>query len=156
MCGIDCNCVFNNSYKNNIDMKANELMIGNWVYSSFSELPCKITYLKLHESGYGSVVTTNVDGVKDIESLSPVPLTSDILEKNGHKIIGYSVWDLDCGAEVQWVPETLNSINPRMQYRLVPRQKEFGVQDTLICHIKYVHQLQNALRLCGIEKTIEL
>lgn len=38
MCSIDCNCVFNNPYKNNIDMKANapeKLYLSKTIYSTY-------------------------------------------------------------------------------------------------------------------------
>ena len=31
-----------------------------------------------------------------------------------------------------------------------------GVNDLHICDLKFVHEMQHALRLCGINKTIEL
>ena len=35
MCSIDSNCVFNNPHQNNNNMKANELMIGDWVECTY-------------------------------------------------------------------------------------------------------------------------
>ena len=118
-------------------MEANEIQIGDWVYSTFSKLPCKVTYLKLHESGYASVETTNVVGVKDMASLSPIPLTPEILEKNGFVQDGESWWYQD--------------------FRIVLSTSK-GV--SLVCgrQVKfcYIHQLQHALRLCEIKKEIVL
>ena len=136
-------CEFN---KENKVMKANEIQIGDWVYSTFSKLPCKVMYLKLHESGYASVETTNVVGVKDIASLSPIPLTPEILEKNGFKKYN-ELYRLDV-AEGVFVNADFKSKEPFVSihntcYRATP-----------ICW--YLHQLQHALRLCGIEKEIEL
>ena len=123
-------------------MKANELMIGDWVYSSFtlSKLPCKVTYLKLHESGYGSVETTNVIGVKDIASLSPIPLTPEILEKNG------------------FVKESRECHSKTLQYCVLIDGLWIDVsgENYFEGKLEFVHQLQHALRLCGIEKEIVL
>ena len=118
-------------------MKAREIQIGDWVYSTFSKLPCKVTYLKLHESGYASVETTNVVGVKDIASLSPIPLTPEILEKNGFLNDGVSFWYLD----FRIVLSTSKGVS-----LVCGRQTKFS----------YIHQLQLAFRLCGIEKEIVL
>ena len=47
-------------------MKANELMIGDWVYSTFCDKPCKVVGVEQYESGYANVKVTNVSGAKDI------------------------------------------------------------------------------------------
>lgn len=129
-------------------------MIGDWVYSSFSDIPCKVQLLELRESGCGSVKTTNVEGLKDIASLSPILLTPEILEKNGfEKIIKNSLpeyhikWPLNhdydfvvwTGVDGYWNPVGFGITAG-------------GVQ----ADVDYVHQLQHALKLCGIEKQIEL
>ena len=71
------------------------------------------------------------------EYLEPIPLTPEILEKNGFTRDGESWWYKD--------------------FRIVLFSSN-GV--SLICgrqmRFKYVHELQNALRLCIIEKEIEL
>lgn len=141
-------------------MKANEIQIGDWVYSTFSKLPCKVTYLKLHESGYASVETTNVLGVKDINSLSPIPITAEILEKNG-----FVPKFLDgCLTEYLIYKDIVDGLH-EMYMRIAyfnTEEKEHKLEcfdcRTGGCQIwiKYVHQLQHALRLCGIEKEIEL
>jgi hypothetical protein len=141
-------------------MEINELQIGDWV--EVSGIPRQIKLIddcinhKIIAHGVNNDGRTIAYVGKLTEEVKPIPLTPEILEKNGNGIRGYAVWDLDCGAEVQWVRETLDDINPSMQYRLAPRQKNFGIQETLICHIEYVHQLQHALRLCGIKKEITL
>lgn len=81
------------------------------------------------------------------EDVSPIPLTPEILEKNGFestlapgervcKNNGYEVW-LDNEGGNHWV-----SI----------KKGEFYFEG----YIKSVHELQHALRLCGIEKEIVL
>ena len=121
-------------------MEANEIQIGDWVYSTFSKLPCKVTYLKLHESGYASVETTNVVGVKDIASLSPIPLTPEILEKNG-----FVVESMVCHGKPLQYCELVDGL-----------WIDISEKNYFEGKLEYVHQLQNALRLCGIEKEIVL
>ena len=136
-------------------MEINELQIGDWVYSTFtlSKLPCKVTYLRLHESGYGSVETTNIIGVKDITSLSPILLTPEILEKNGFErapqVSDIEPFDTDEEGNKHY------SYNKTFWGWLQP--------DNIFCipangmgwlYLKYVHQLQHALRLYGISKEI--
>lgn len=118
-------------------MKANELMIGDWVYSTFCDKPCKVVGVEQYESEYANVKVTNVSGVKDINSLTPIPLTPEILEKNGFLNDGVSFWYKD--------------------FRILLSTSK-GV--SLVCGrlkiFEFVHELQHALRLCGIEKEIIL
>jgi hypothetical protein len=142
-------------------MKANELMIGDWVYSSFtlSKLPCKVTYLKLHESGYDSIETTNVIGVKDIASLSPIPLTPEILEKNEFIKQDFDGWEC-----IHPDDSTFSYTDYRILWRIdydnhlfIKKYKGSNTSAALqISGINYVHQLQHAIRLCGIDKEITL
>lgn len=140
-------------------MKANELMLGDWVYGLYPDgsrykPPFRISAVDTYPSNKNPrIVTEGGYGFQE-EHLAPIPITGEILEKNGFKVPGYLVWDLECDAEVQLVPETHDLRNPHMGYRLVVGQKVFGIKDTVICHLKYVHQLQHALKLCGINKEI--
>lgn len=124
-------------------MKIDELTIGDWVYSSFSDIPCKVQYLELLESGYGSVKTSNVDGIKDIASLYPIPLTPEILEKNGFTRYGQVYANLQ-----QWVGKFGDK---RKSLLKNVRTGEWGMNDVWI---NYVHELQHVLKLCGIEKEL--
>lgn len=144
-------------------MKANEIQIGDWVYSTFSKLPCKVTYLKLHESGYASVETTNVVGVKDIESLSPIPITPEILEKNGFEktqIYGEKQDDIFQCFDGEIIIE-VGIYDPNFILIHYRYETPDGINSGELSSIVkvdggkfYLHELQHALLLCGIEKEI--
>ena len=128
-------------------MKANELMIGNWVTGKkWKELPFKITHI--NDSGkyyYGITAEGSRVGPFLIEELQPIPLTSEILEKNGFTRFGtdYILEGERFGLENPSDPRNyLDNYWLRVSIRAV--------------HIEYVHELQHALRLCKIEKEIEL
>ena len=122
-----------------------DLRLGNWVYSSFSETPCKVTEIRLDESGYGVCRVTCVDGYKDVASLSPIPLTKEILEKNGFIRYGTNY------ALVEYNFSLSNPSNPSQYY-----DNYFVLVDRMGVNVKYVHQLQNILRDVGIEKEITI
>lgn len=138
-------------------MKENEiedgkvLMIGDLVVGCIEtdivgeatyKILCKVTDI----NQYGDVICEALkpfpdeldwqDG-DDFSWIEPIPLTAEILEKNGFVQDDESWWYKD--------------------FRIVLSSSK-GV--SLVCgrQIKfcYVHELQHALRLCGIEKTIEL
>ena len=109
-------------------MKANELMIGDKVVVKvLSQLPS--TYV-LH------TWTTN-DYSRDIQ-VKPIPLTPEILEKNGWK-------------ETEYWHEYKDG-NTIIQYSL---SNIWGIINEIeIEHFKceYVHQYQHLLRLCGLDE----
>lgn len=127
-------------------MKAEELMLGDWVLEGG---------LYPHKVG---CLDEQIDGMLP-ECYSPIPLTTEILEKNGFendfyedesvadyikvRNEGYSLhstaheWD---SALITWCNGHVNVVTDFSgEYR-----GEIG----------YVHQLQHALRLCGIDKEI--
>ena len=108
-------------------------------------LVCKV--ISLHQSG--CIVRIKDDTTISVEykSLEPIPITSEILERNGFEesVVneGNYIWRSKL-ERVIWNEEeniTIRSVKC----------------DTLFQgHCYYIHQLQNALRLCGIRKEIEL
>jgi hypothetical protein len=143
-------------------MKANELMIGDWVNitepDKYAGAKCIIMSLQEHkeeDNAYFEVFIRDKIGIlrKDVcnADLIPIPLTPNIIKKNG------------------WIPVdgVCASICRHNGYNLsILYLAKSGVNLTidkggygpnLVCMpIEYVHQLQHALRLCGIEKEIEL
>ena len=144
-------------------MKANELMIGDWVI--FVDEPLKVQHL--YNNGYDDVVAeiveegTNEYGVyeeiKDVPVVycSPIPLTPEILEKNGFKKIDFSHYQINdrtlvLDADGKWDGEvswhwvvTEMSTNSKGQN---------VVLDYYVATLNYAHQLQHALRLCGLNE----
>ena len=145
-------------------MKATELMIGDWVI--FEDEPLKVQHV--YNNGFDDVVaeitedSLNEYGVceeiRDVRSVScsPIPLTPEILGKNGF-------YD----RTPQWYYKIFLSndcfdIAISLVYREIEVSKMYGVGtdceeveyssaivfDNDIC----VHELQHALRLCGLDE----
>lgn len=106
-------------------MRPEELMIGDWILSGNE--PVKV-YCAPYSYGKG-VNLYHVDN-----TYSPIPLTEEILEKNGltkmEAFNGYNLMRLTSGF--------------------------YSVEDHCLIEFKYVHQLQHLLRLIGLEKEIIL
>lgn len=84
----------------------------------------------------------NMGGVSKIQ---PIPLTAEILEKNGFEKdpeSGELIWTDDDVTEIVWVGTILTI------------RGEYANAEFATC--MFVHQLQHALRLCGIEHEITL
>ena len=78
------------------------------------------------------------------EYLEPIPLTAEILEKNGFECRG--AWCLP--------GEDLGLRQDGDSWGLLSYYAEYDA--LAFCHIKYVHELQHALHLCRIEKEITI
>lgn len=135
-------------------MRINELQIGNWVYEGErAQFPMFVTGILKDSDGDGEVYLDfggNEGDVWDvnIEDVRPIPITEELLEKNGlEKHPAY--WNESQNyfklpdkrfalLSVMYGDETL--------YRI----RGMGI------NVKYVHELQNAMRLCGIEWDVKL
>lgn len=117
-------------------MKVGDLMIGDWLlYKSDSlenAFPIQIT----REMFNKELVVWN-------DRFEPIPLTPEILEKNGLANDPYGChfkedeyMALEISVEEEGIYWTIN-------------YNEYG-----ILKLEYVHQLQHALKLCGIDKEI--
>ena len=134
-------------------MKAKELMVGDWVYMK-AHRGFDSQYIKVEtipdsssDTHYGHIgaypISDDMD-FRDIEDshLEPIPITQEILEKNGFEDMGFYS---ECKVG---------------DWRVLCDTKNVAILHREHCNIdtpvEYVHELQHALRLCGIEKEIEL
>jgi len=125
-------------------MKANELMIGDWVSTPKGnyQIDC------IQDNDVVGTTYNNGEGVESlfhINKIEPIPLTPEILKKNRWVYIA---------EDKVFYPENLKGELPWIYYITDGSNEVFRMQD--FCNLQYVHQLQHALRLCLIEKTIEL
>lgn len=121
-------------------MKAEELMIGDWVnyHDDDKIVPKQVSeitnykQLQLNDKNNWIIV-----GEKYCE---PIPLTDEILEKNFPEYErGYTIgwWPNEVGYQIEWSGDADDN-------------------EIILQHVQYVHQLQHILRLVRYEKEIEL
>lgn len=92
------------------------------------------------------------------ENLEPIPLTAEILEKNGFKNVSVITVGI---AKMRWVSEDTRTeitiwMDDTMPMEIV---KNVYYEDEVSYTLPFpgcVHELQHALRLCGISKDITL
>ena len=128
-------------------MKVEELMVGDWIFCTYKQKNYKVAEIKTvaDEELRLVVYDNNIPLVFRIKYFKPIPLTKDILEKNGIKY--------------QWgMPWYQGGFDGVFELHYNNSQDiAFGDTPTEIqIPISYVHQLQHALKLCGITKNIEL
>ena len=150
-------------------MKAEELMIGDWVQivepSTYTGAIGRTKTLIDHkddENAYFKVFLKNNTihiGIEDIcsEDIRPIPLTPEILEKNGFE--RNPLWHhCDKDLDDYSISVQLGYAN-RIEYIKIAEKGKDNVIPSertklYLTHIKYVHDLQHALRLCGITSEI--
>lgn len=130
-------------------------MIGDWVkfrcfddsiiIGQIVEIHDEIVYLK-------STLGRHWANLKDIE---PIPLTPEILEKNGFVGEGYQILTLDDG---HWLEYYHHEHRLTRYWEGIDEWQDHSkVRDVVFrCHCYYVHELQHALKLCGINREINL
>lgn len=123
-------------------MERNSLMIGDWVRLTLTKKPTTVTAINGNSIGTKAVHPLRYDEIE------PIPLTEEILEASGFKYHGGEIgmW----GATVSPYYECTGS--PQIFCDGDP----FAVWFEHECNIRYVHELQHVLRLCGIEKELTI
>ena len=130
-------------------LKISDLSVGDWVEFKgelCKVLDCGTTIVTPRTLEFKPRLTLSakydIYDCVDVDKVNPIPITAEILEKNGFEEI--------CG--MRYNSDTL------MEFE----QYEDGWCRTINCgeysvyFIKYVHQFQHALRLAGIDKDINL
>ena len=125
-------------------MIVKEIRIGDYV--NYRGQIIKVTSL-YDKGGSNEVGWSDKESVwVNADNVEPIPLTPEILEKNGFS------------------KSRLMGEQRHFTYYLAPSVSLLAIYDAdfSLCigdcarYIKYVHELQHALRLCGIDKEIEL
>ena len=122
-------------------MNTSELMIGDWVKFNNSDLAHKVIAIA------GKSIKVDKVHWYSANKFRPIPLTPEILEKNGLNLIHGepNCFDEDRCYRVELTLGTDGTI-----------RWTINISEYEILPLSYVHQLQHVLRLCGIEKEIVL
>lgn len=123
-------------------MKAQDFMIGDIV--AVNNTPLRIAALGTAKAGF-------IDAKGEMfycyyDNIEPVPLDSEIMKNFGFvcSYDDYHQWYIEINHNNLWLEQS--RIEPHTYFmRLFNGLK-----------VRYVHELQHALKLCGIDKNIEL
>ena len=134
-------------------MKAEDLMIGDYV--NYRGQIIKVTSL-YDKGGSNEVGWSDKESVwVNADNVEPILLTSEILEKNGF---------VTNDEQGNWKGYRIYSIfgankNCTFMLKLYEKNSIYEISLNMAPYyitFKYVHQLQHALKLCGINKEIKL
>lgn len=151
-------------------MKAKQLMLGN--YALYNGLAVRVR--NIHDNVFldgedESVEVVYDDGVVilvDPCSLEPIPLTPEILEKNGFRFDGSGRRSMMFISEPHFADGIRFNIYVGLKHKTIevfaahPVEKSPNWRKSNKVYLEvcgcYVHELQNALSLCGIKHDIKL
>lgn len=148
-------------------MKANELMLGDLIKTnshSWNDETLENKYCRVEMVGHNFLRCSLIDNQEkqpygEGNSFSPIPLTPEILERNGFKYDGMTYWKLKGkdGLFIKVCPVQPNN-DDWWHPSITGFEVNNRISDILMEGVEqvYVHQLQHAMRLCGIEKEIIL
>ena len=119
-------------------MKTNELMIGDWVLDTRTGTPLRVNPFMAE---------------LEVPEWQPIPLTVEILEKNADSHFDERVYDIYCfyNEDDDGYDHLVEITSIYGQFEWTINGNEYGITE-----IKYVHELQHALRLCRNKKEIVL
>lgn len=131
-------------------LKINDLSVGDWVYYAKGNTPYSIR--SIYRTGIQDCVVLNdkvfPDGViAFVDKLTPIPITAEILEKSGFVKNGeYNEWSTGNWDDIPFIGISLSRQSMRI--------KNLGTDIFIENKVVYIHQLQHALRLAGVDKEI--
>lgn len=133
-------------------MKAEELIIGGWVncLDASHESMCPARVIAIEEGQETILVEReNVNWFVDIGWIQPIRITPGILEMSGFKK------SVTYGTE-KWIKDQVrvNSCNDTAHEWLMRAETAHNFDAHVV--VRYVHELQAAMRLCGFDYEINL
>ena len=142
-------------------------MRGDWLYyrGQWNAFPFRVEQVTRKKVGYHAEPGENrMHYLRLNEEVQPIPLTAELLEKNGFERGIDRGWGDDireCYCLTFDVDVTCKGCTETFTHEIEVQHKvSSGLWDvettngSRILNLEYLHQLQNALRLCGIEKEI--
>lgn len=134
-------------------MTCKDLMVGDLVQGHLPNTPSKVVGIP-NEYRLGVITPGGAYMELSIDDFLPIPLTPEILKKNGFMFLYSSV----PGGTPQ--EQRMRKVDTYKWQGLVVNYyhetNDFQMVNFRGVRLDYVHQLQHALRLCGIEKDIVL
>ena len=135
------------------ELKVQDLMVGDWLM--FNDKPCQVKGLHNDDT----VTLTGYRSMYYLIDAEPIPLTPEILEKNGFKLEYFISEYFTSECEHYIGIDDRVALNNDKEY--MNSNNEWCVHvdsetycTIATCELTYLHELQHILRLCKIDKEI--
>lgn len=129
-------------------MRADELMIDDWVYETRDNHPERVREIWEHR------VMLEYNDLYEYDEIEPAPLTPEILEKNGFRVIFEGELHTSYFQDIERF-HTEIKVDKTGIYQKLSMCDGLGNKVVLV-ECKFVHQLQHVLNLFCINKDIKL
>jgi len=136
-------------------MEANELMIGDWVQNTCGHKG-KVIGFRYYPDTKSNDIVISYHGNDTTWSLSfliePIPLTEEILKANDWEIMRGSISMTRCLYRISNKERIRIYLHSPYMFQCIDdeRCEGYEVREWSIGNIRYIHELQHALRLCGL------
>lgn len=134
-----------------------DIMVGDYLQNTNGNIG-KVIGIQPYNQAPSEIIMSYNGGTcfSDPKMLQPIPITPEILEKNGFKKVGsYFIKEESYFIiEDDYYDVSIREITDSI-WRVRYCNTEFPVFDGVL-HIAFIHELQHAFRLFGIEKEIVL
>ena len=142
-------------------MKATEIQVGDRLRyrGRMNAFDFRVEQVTKRKVGYHAEPCEHRMHYLRLHEVEPIPLTAEILERNGFRKFNFRniedqhqwTWWLDTQTNVSlWTRELKDDPKDGWMIRIE------SPLASCCCKIEHIHHLQHALRLCKIEKEIEL
>lgn len=131
------------------NLKIRDLSIGDWVKAGGE--PAKVLQLGIVGRNKAKGLSGQLYGFLTSSEIEPIPITPKILEKNGFEKNSECCWRnsaIQCSC--------LRYGSEYWDMRINGRNRAYRPTRITIDNILHIHELQNALRLAGLDEDIEL
>lgn len=141
------------------------LMVGDWVKTnpSCGKLACDIksSIAMVSEIGFSNsdgmyVTFVGIKGQYYDDEIEPIPLTKEIMEKNGFNLYPEETNVFYLNAGYQHDLDIVCLYIGDIERPSIYGNDSLGEKTYVVLHCKYVHELQHVLKMCGIKKIIKL
>ena len=128
------------------------LMVGDWVCNDLGETQ---QVVELREEG----AMLSYNDIYQYDDIQPIPLTPEILEKNGFEKLDFSHFQI---GDRRLVLDADGRWDGPLSWHWVVTEMDTNakgqpvVLDYYVATINYVHELQHCLKLVGIDKEIQI
>ena len=137
-------------------LKISDLSVGDWVEfmgELCKVLDCGTTIVTPRTLEFKPRLTLSakydIYDCVDVDKVTPIPITAEILGKSGFVKNGeYNEWSTGNWDDIPFIGISLSRQSMRI--------KNLGTDIFIENKVVYIHQLQHALRLAGIDKEINL
>ena len=143
-------------------MKITDIQIGDWLQNTNGNIGKAQAIYRYHNLGdkefsYEIVMQYNPNGTcyTELSLLKPIPLTTEILEKNEFKKAKFNDNESSglCG---KWWSKDGRILVKMFELTLMGIVFSVSGDNSRISNIRYAHELQHALRLEGVDKEITI